>query len=193
MVRLFSRERADAVEAPADRAAAMAQLTAYLLMTATSAHTALYPSDRLPTSPSPTVASSSGPVVFSDPAEARVWFEQEHANVLRIVRQQAAAGQCLEEVRDLSLTAIKFLTVAGYAGEQEQFGRLAIEVVGQLEDKPGSAYARNVLGVAMMQQGRPREAVVLLEQSLALQRELGDRLAEAACLNNLGNAVARHR
>jgi tetratricopeptide (TPR) repeat protein len=189
VVRLYARERGHAVEPAADRTAAMGRLATWLLTMATRAHNALYPHDPPPGQPAATGDGAGDGAVALTPAEAWTWFEREHTNLLMIARQLMAAGQCFAEVRDLALTGVKFITVSGYAMEQEQFGRLAVEAADRLGDKTGSALALKVVAVAMLQQGRPREAVPLLERSLRVHRDLGDRLDEAACLNNLGNAL----
>lgn len=187
IVRLYARERAQAVDDPSHREQALGRLTAWLLATTIRAARLLYPQDRFG------IDEPTGPVRPDPPlhtvADAWDWFDREHTNLLLIARQQTAAGRTLTEVGDLALVAAKFLDYAGYIAEQQQFGHLAVTAANRRGDRAGEASGLNIVAVALLRQGRIDDAIPLLERSLAVQRELGDRGREAAILNNLGNAL----
>ncbi|GAB3158441.1 hypothetical protein GCM10027290_61690 [Micromonospora sonneratiae] len=183
-VRIFARERAQAVELPSEREAAMHRLTSALLSTSVAAIRLLYPHDQHHAG---LVADPTDPQLTSR-STAWAWLEREHTSLLAIARQQFAAGQSLAEIRDLALTLTRFIEVAGYVAEQAQFGELTIETAQRLDDRGGVAMGLNILAIARLRQGRVDEGIDLLERRLVIQRELHDRAGEAACLNNLGNA-----
>lgn len=187
IVRLYARERAQAVDDPPHRAEALGRLTAWLLAATTRAARLLYPHDRFGIE-EPAGPAHPGPPL-GNTADAWAWFEREHTNLLLIARQQTAAGRSLTEVRDLALVAAKFLDYAGYIAEQQQFGHLAVTAATRLDDRSGAASGLNIVAVALLRQGRLDEAIPLLERCLAVHRDLGDRSREAAVLNNLGNAL----
>jgi tetratricopeptide (TPR) repeat protein len=187
IVRLFARERAEMVERPPDREAALGRLTRYLFTTTASAAQLLYPHDQFPYRD--VARSTDHGHQLASTADAWAWFEREHTNLLVIARQRLAAGQDLAEVRDLVLVIIKFLDYAGYVTEQVQFGELGVEAAQRLGDRSANALALNVLAVAMLREERLDEGIALLRRILVIQRDLGDRAGEAACLNNLGNAL----
>ncbi|WP_326557466.1 tetratricopeptide repeat protein [Micromonospora sp. NBC_01796] len=187
LVRLFARERAEEVEPPPVRAAAMARLTGHLFGTTASAAHLLCPHERFPER---APARSSGhPHQLVSPVDAWAWFEREHTNLLVIARQRLATGHDLAEVRDLVLVVTRFLDDAGYVTEQVQFGELGVEATQRLGDRAANALALNVLAVAMLREGRLDQGVNLLRRVLITQRGLGDRAGEALCLNDLGNAL----
>lgn len=187
IVRLYARERAQAVDDLPHREEALGSLTAWLLAATIRAARLLYPDERFGID-EPTGPAHPGPPL-GDTADAWAWFEREHTNLLLIARQQTAAGQTLTEVRDLALVAAKFLDYAGYIAEQQQFGHLAVTAASRSDDRSGAASGLNIVAVALLREGRLDEAIPILEQCLAVQRELGDRSREAAILNNLGNAL----
>lgn len=55
-----------------------------------------------------------------------------------------------------------------------------------VEDKPGEAIAQGFLAGALFEQNLAKEALPLMEQSLAMFRALGDRVREAEMLNAVG-------
>ncbi|MFG3714631.1 tetratricopeptide repeat protein [Micromonospora sp. NPDC047730] len=187
IVRLYARERAQAVDDPHHRESALGNLTAWLLAATTRAARLLYPDDRFGID-EPTGPTRPGPPL-ADAADAWTWFEREHTNLLLVASQQATAGRALTEVRDLALVAVKFLDYAGHIAEQQQFGHLAASAASRCGDRSGEAAGLNIVAVALLRQGRLDEAIPILERCLAVQRELGDRSREAAILNNLGNAL----
>ncbi|MFK3979523.1 ATP-binding protein [Micromonospora sp. NPDC050397] len=187
IVRLFARERAEAVDPAPVREAALARLTGHLFATTTAAAHLLHPHDRFPDR-GPAGDGGRGHHL-GDAAQAWEWFEREHTNLLAVARQRLAAGQDLAGVRDLVLVTIRFLDYAGYVTEQVQFGELGVEATRRLGDRTANALALNILAVAMLREERLDEGIALLRRILLIQRELGDRAGEAGCLNNLGNAL----
>ncbi len=188
IVRLYARERAHALELPAEREAALNRLTTWLTATTAEAVQILHPEERFPVvTPIDSYKQSSPPM--SGTADAWGWVQREHTNLLGIARQQVAAGQALPEVRDLAILLARFIDYSGYAAVQEQFGQLAVEASQLLGDRSGVAWGLNIVAVAMLLQRRLDEGIPLLERILALQREIGNRAGEAACLNNLGCAL----
>ncbi|WP_329101204.1 tetratricopeptide repeat protein [Micromonospora sp. NBC_01699] len=187
IVRLFARERAEAVEPPPVREAALARLTGHLFTTTAAAARLLYPHEQFPDRDP--ARSSDHRHRLDGTADAWAWFEREHTNLLVIARQRLATGHDLAEIRDLVLVVIRFLDYAGYVTEQVQFGELGVEATQQLGDRAANALALNVLAVAMLREGRLDQGINLLRRILVIQRDLGDRSGEALCLNNLGNAL----
>ncbi|MER7002177.1 tetratricopeptide repeat protein [Dactylosporangium sp. NPDC000555] len=185
-VRLFARERAEATEPAAERAAALDRLMGHLRAVATTAARMLYPHDDLPSVDAPEAGAAAR---LTGKAEALAWLDREYRNLLAVARQQLAAGLSLTEVRDLALVVYRFVESSGYIAAQEQFGRLAVAAAELLGDHAGAVSTRNVLAVALLRDGRLDEGIEILERNLIAQRERGDRAGEASCLNNLGNAL----
>ncbi|MEV4629478.1 hypothetical protein AB0J90_24765 [Micromonospora sp. NPDC049523] len=165
IVRLFARERAEAVEPPPVRAAALARLTGYLFTTTMSAARLLHPYDRFPDRDP---ARPDGPGHPLDgTADAWAWFEREHTNLLVVARQRLAAGHDPAEVRDLVLVVIEFLHHAGYVTEQVRFGdlggeaaraRQALAVCREFDHRRGMGLAQQVLGDVHAALGRNGDA-----------------------------------
>lgn len=66
-----------------------------------------------------------------------------------------------------------------------------LDTFGELEFKEGIASALNLLGVVEQGTGNPRAARSLLERSLTVHRELGDRWREASVLEALAHSTGQ--
>jgi len=129
------------------------------------------------------------------PAAARAGIEHKLAQVHHRRGDWTNAERHYEAARKASTTLDEQARIladwslaAHRAGDGARAKRLATEALGLAErskDKRALAQAHNILGV--LGSGRPARAH--LETSVALARELGDREAHAAALNNLALAL----
>jgi tetratricopeptide (TPR) repeat protein len=94
-------------------------------------------------------------------------------------RERAATG--LRLVQALAL----FWYRHGYMTEGRRWLQRAIDLTAEDGGAP-LAHLAHWLGVLLQQQGEPRDALPLLERSLAIWRDLGDRDQQARELNSLG-------
>jgi predicted ATPase/class 3 adenylate cyclase/DNA-binding XRE family transcriptional regulator len=126
--------------------------------------------------------------------EQGIWLarlEREHDNLRAALRWTLERGEAERGLR-LAGALWRFWYVRGHVREGRQWldELLAMERSGQVRASPAArAKALNGAGVLATIQDDFEQATALYEQSLALQRDLGDRQGIAACLNNLGNVA----
>ena len=129
------------------------------------------------------------------PTSARAAIEHKLAQVhhrrgdwTNAERHYGAARKASTTLDEQARILADWSLAAHRAGDGARAKRLATEALGLAErskDKRALAQAHNILGV--LGSGRPARAH--LETSVALARELGDREAHAAALNNLALAL----
>jgi len=135
-----------------------------------------------------------------------------HRRMGRAHERQGAFDRALEAFdrargalrgQPLSLTSVRtadsLATVFVRLGRHSEAIELCRDALRWLDEHPttdggrgAEAWLRNTLGMALMHTGAFHAALQELERSLALKRELRDRLGEATLLNNLG-VVHYHR
>lgn len=123
-------------------------------------------------------------------AEQAPWLnrlEAEHDN-LRAALGWMLAEQRAEDGLRLAVRMERFWQIRGHISEGRQWLDRALAVGGEA---PPAARAKALHGAGFLAwiQGDHERATALDNQSVALQRELGDTLGIATSLNNLGNVV----
>ena len=116
-------------------------------------------------------------------------LEEEHDNLrqaLTFYTQDTEGAEAGEKGLRLGAALQQFWWTRGHLREgRERFGALLTHPQGQQRTK-ARADALNGAGILAWMQGEYGEARVLLEESLAIRREIGDRLGIAHSLSNLG-------
>ncbi|MGY0235092.1 AfsR/SARP family transcriptional regulator [Longispora urticae] len=156
LLRVYAAERA-ATDAPGERAAALARLSAHYLAAATGA---ARDADRHPHAPAT--------------AAARAWLDAERANLIT-----AAALE-----HRLSPVLTGYLQTHAHYGDGVRLHTLAVEATGN--DPVGHARALHDLGHAYLQQGHYATALEHLRRAAARYAELGDEAGEALALEVTG-------
>ncbi|HEY3502771.1 MAG TPA: BTAD domain-containing putative transcriptional regulator [Actinocatenispora sp.] len=124
----------------------------------------------------------------------RVWTRRgEHDSALR------AATRCQEEAERLGLRHLLACCLAtrghllrSTATDAEGslgYARRAVELFGELGDRPATAAAERELALALNRAGRSDEAFTVLERAVAGARELADPALSALVLNGYGVAL----
>ncbi|MGH4007755.1 MAG: tetratricopeptide repeat protein, partial [Pseudonocardiaceae bacterium] len=183
LVRLYARERADAEEPPAERAAAVDRLAgSYLAITRVA--------DRLLR---PYVAGDPGKsttqtavLTFANASQARSWLAVERHNLLRVVRAMSLTA----EAADLSTVLAVHFRDFGFSSDVRYLFGQALALARHLGDRQGEASALWGLGEVERLVGEYGQAREYYTQALTLARDLGDRGGEVDALWGLGE-VAR--
>jgi tetratricopeptide (TPR) repeat protein len=183
LLRLYSRDLAKADE-PECQAALLRVLDCYLAA-AEQATWLLHPTGttRIPAEPT---RCPHGGFALTSPADAGIWVETEHANLVLIAHQAAAAPAIAPKLRRLVAALDSPLDTQGYWPDLVTLHGLAAQTAQRLGDRSSEAFARYDLGWAYGRMGCSDEAVVATRRGLALYREIADRKGEMACLNVLG-------
>jgi predicted ATPase len=142
------------------------------------------------------LAEEGGPRVYGPDAE--LWLdrlERDHDNYRAALRWAEETGEAEISLR-LGAALYRFWWVRGHVGEGQQWllRALATEIGSQPADSPGTRRARAwalhaVAALISNGGGDSRVSRALLEESLALQRTLGDKKSIANCLHNLAMVV----
>lgn len=174
---LFAREQADHDEPEAQRHAALERMLDCYLATMQRAQQVLQPDD--PGGAGWRVAARTPPL--SSWTEARLWFEEERANLL------AAAHNAVHGPTPVPRFAARlaelmywFLVIRTNWAEMESINELALCAAQKDGDRRGEAVAHNDLGYAHLGLGRLDRAIACLERSKALFAELKDRQWESS-------------
>jgi tetratricopeptide (TPR) repeat protein len=180
LVRLYARERADAEEPPAERAAAVDRLAgSYLAIT--------HEADRLlrPYALNDLGQSTAGEaaLAFADASQAHTWLTVERHNLLGSVQTIIPTA----EAADLSsILAVHFLDF-GFWSDARYLYRQALTLYRHLDDPCGEADALWGLGEIEWRIAEYRQANEYYTQALALARHLDHRRAETEALRGLGH------
>jgi len=202
LVRLSAREHAARQHPEVERLAAMLRLLGFYTATAWHALALLRPDD-----PRLTRADqrwTSGGLRFSGAAEALAWLRADEANLLAAIAQATATpGVPATLAPRLAHALFGFFLTLGDRGdgvEADQTDQTALEVAGRASDRAVLAQAETDLGVAFELQAGYDQALASLQESLAMQRELGnlgvagDRLGwHDEALARLQESLAIHR
>ena len=182
LVRLYAYERARDDIQLEEVNHAVVRLWEYYRTTAESAGLALTMPDG---------ASSSGDrktEPFATRAEAVAWFEQERLNVLGAI---GFADTYRNGNAVVALTGV----VSGFLHHSRRFeealavARLTLRWVAGKPPTDVEAWARELVGSALLEVNRHEEAAEEYQQARALHRERGDRVGEARTVDQLGSAI----
>jgi DNA-binding SARP family transcriptional activator/Tfp pilus assembly protein PilF len=188
LLRVYSFERAVADLAGTEREAAVGRLLGWYMRTADAAAAAVSPSHRY-TVPLEVSDRDAQPLTFSAAEEALAWYDSERVNVLSATRQAAASGR-----HDIAwrLPAPLFLVfnIRGNWADCIATHRIALDSALRVGNRQGEAWILNNLGYALGTTGDP-EGVGHLEGSLAIRREIADRMGEAQAAANLADTYQR--
>jgi tetratricopeptide (TPR) repeat protein len=123
---------------------------------------------------------------FSATDDALAWYDSERVNVVAATRQAAASG--LHDIAwRLPAPLISMFNRRGNWADCIATHRIALESARHAGNRQGEAWVLNNLGQALGFT-HMSEGIELLERSLAIRREIGDRLGEVQAANNLSDA-----
>ncbi|MEU1543677.1 tetratricopeptide repeat protein [Actinacidiphila glaucinigra] len=134
----------------------------------------------------------SAMLAFRDRAEALVWLDAEHSNLVAAVHSAHAHGLLGIAIVLPSLLG-DYLDLRHYTDDLLAVTRLGLEVAQTLNDPPSEAVAWGNLGVALREVRRFDEAITACTNARDLFHALGDTHGEAAAWDNLGNALTEVR
>lgn len=184
IIRVFARDQLLMHDTPQVQRAALERMAGGWLALAEQAHRRVYGGDYTilhGTAPRWQPPASYVEQALADPRE---WLDSEHANLCAVVAQSAAAG--LDEVAwDLAVTLVTQFESRGYLDTWEKTHRQALDAVRRTANARGTAALLGSLGTMYISRRQPREARGVLEESLALFEELGDRHGLALCRRDL--------
>ncbi len=178
LVREYASERASDEDPPSVRQAARSNLADYLLATASLAMDVCYPGD---TRRRPRVeAAKTATPDLTDPDAALTWLEAEHPALVTSVE----VGEPLHSVQ-LSLTVFRHLNRDRWSTALAMSTR-ALSAARSLADPVLTARTLHDVTAALLELGRPEEAVPVLEEAAELLRTTEDRDGEIRTLVLLG-------
>jgi len=176
LLRAYAAEQVRVAAGDPAHCAAIHRVLDFYLYTAAAANRLLNPA-RDPidlASPQPGARSQE----FGDPAEARSWFETEHAVLLAMIAL-AAEHRFDTHAWQLPWTLTDFLDWQGHWRDWITVQRTAVAAAQRLGDRAAQARAYRSLGDACSRLGCFDEAHTDLAQALGLFHEVGDHIGEA--------------
>ncbi|MGB3441773.1 MAG: tetratricopeptide repeat protein [Actinophytocola sp.] len=183
LVREFAAHRAESDEPVPERQAATRRLASFYLASAVHASHTLYPS-RLAASEL-AVERGVEPVVPTDSAQAKEWFDLERANLLAMIRNAAATGHHDHAWR-LTDAAVIFFDRHGYYEDSLAAQKIATSSAQEASDRVGEASSLVGLGRVYLTIGEHREARRHLDTALRIVDDIGHEAGQAAVLGLLG-------
>jgi DNA-binding SARP family transcriptional activator len=188
LLRFYATERAQAEESEADRGEAVAQLLRWYLTTAYTGAGIVSP-HRYQVSLEDNLAPA--PSHLTSVEDVLAWYDSERENVLAAIRQAAAAG--LHDVAwQLSATLLPVFNRRNNWADCIIANRIGVDSARRTGHRAGEAWVLQNLGQALAKL-RDKEAFPVLEQALAIRREIGDRTGEAQTAITLGDAYHKLR
>jgi DNA-binding SARP family transcriptional activator len=188
LLRFYATERARAEESEADRGEAVARLLRWYLATAhVGAGIASPHRYRVPLGDEPAVA----PMSLASVEDVLAWYDSERENVLAAIRQAAATG--LHDVAwPLAATLYPVFNRRNNWTDCIIANRIGVASARLDGHRWGEAWALQNLGQGLARL-RDKEALSVLEQALAICREIGDRAGEARTAISLADAYHKLR
>ncbi|MEO3876032.1 BTAD domain-containing putative transcriptional regulator [Nonomuraea sp. B12E4] len=173
LVRAFARERAEAEETPADRAAALARALGGWLALTEHANDALWGGDYLLLHGQAARwrAREGAEHLMADPLS---WYESERANIVAAVGQAARIGAS-ELCWDLVGSALHLFEAKGHYDEWRQAHALALAAARQASDVKGVAVMSAAAAVLNSQQYRYDSALAELATAMTLYERIGEQ------------------
>ncbi|WP_034486587.1 AfsR/SARP family transcriptional regulator [Actinomadura oligospora] len=182
LLRLYARQRAEADEPAAERAAALRRLVDFCLATTRAAHLAVNPGDGR------AHASGSSGASFPDPEAARDWLSAEAPGLLAVIAQAARAG-LTGPAADLLLLTDALVVSGFHARACEQAAHAVIDASSQRRDRRAEGRAHLLLGWLHYYANRIADAEAVCRIALDRARETGDTWTAADALSRLGNCA----
>jgi tetratricopeptide (TPR) repeat protein len=184
LLRVYAAERAEAGVPAGERAAAAARLLGWYMRSADAAATAVAPHRyNIPLD----AAGDEVPArSFATSEEALAWYDDERANLVAATRQ-AAESRLHEIAWRLPAPLFQIFSSRGNWADCIATNRIALESARAAGNRQAEAWILNSLGDALGFTRHP-EGIDCLERSLAIRREIGDRMGEAQAVNNLADA-----
>ena len=182
LLRLFATERAQAEEPEEARRAAVARLLQWYLRMAVTAADILAPERyRVPLDEPPPPS-----LLLSSAEAALAWYDSQRAGVIAAIRQAAAAG--MHDIAWRLATALfPLLNRRASWTDCITAHRIAVNSARMAGSRQGEAWALQNLGGGLAVIG-DTEALVRLEEALAIRREIGDSAGEARTWVTLSQA-----
>jgi DNA-binding SARP family transcriptional activator len=184
LLRVYASERAVADLSSPERDAAIGRLLGWYMRTADAAAQVILP-HRYQV---PLAAGRAEHPALSFPAvdDALAWYDSERVNVVAATRQAAECG--LHDIAwRLPAPLISMFNRRGNWADCIATHRIALDSARQAGNRQGEAWVLNNLGQALGFT-HMSEGIELLERSVAIRREIGDRLGEVQAANNLSDA-----
>jgi DNA-binding SARP family transcriptional activator/tetratricopeptide (TPR) repeat protein len=176
LLRAYAAEQCREQQTSTACRAAVQRLLDYYLHSAYAAERVLHPArDPIALAPLP---PGPPPAAVRDDAQARAWFEVEHANLLAAVRVAAEEGYPAHVWR-LAWSLATHLQRAGHWRDWESTQLLGLAAARSIGDRTGELCALRSLGRMRARFGAYDDAGAHLAQALELAERTGDRLALA--------------
>jgi tetratricopeptide (TPR) repeat protein len=188
LLRVYAAERAADDVLAAERDAAVTRLLTWYMRTAGAAATAVSPR-RFNIAVDGPDEDDVAPLAFAAAEEALAWYDSERANLVSATRQAAGSGQHDVAWR-LPTPLFMIFESRGNWADCIATHRIALDSARLVGNRQAEAWVLNNLGDALGVTGHP-EGIGYLEQSLAIRREIGDRMGEVHSANNLADAYQR--
>jgi tetratricopeptide (TPR) repeat protein len=176
LLRAYAAEQVCAVADDPGHRAAIHRVLDYYLYTAAAASRLLNPA-RDPIDLAPPQLGAR-PQEFGDPAQARSWFETEHAVLLAVIALSAEHRFDIHAWQ-LPWTLTDFFDWQGHWRDWIAVQRTAVAAAQRLGDRAAQARAYRSLGDACSRLGCFDEAHTDLARALGLFHEVGDHIGEA--------------
>jgi DNA-binding SARP family transcriptional activator/tetratricopeptide (TPR) repeat protein len=183
LLRFYASERATEAESGEDRAAAIRRLLTWYACTADAAADAVAPHRYRP----PGDALPEGEAMHLDSVNAALaWYDSERDNVLAAARQAAATGSHDVAWR-VPVSLFPLFSRRRNIAECITGTRIAVASARTAGHPLGEAWALQNLGQALAKGGDP-ESLPILEQALAIRRDVDDRNGQAQTAISLADA-----
>ncbi|WP_081687322.1 ATP-binding protein [Glycomyces tenuis] len=183
LVRLFAARVAAREETRGDLDAAFARLVECYLHFAFQAAARLHPNKRRFTGGA--ADHDAGLPGFADQPAALSWFQSERGNLEAAV-VAAERADLTEQAWHLATAFNAFFVHDPDAGPHAEVNRIAFDIARRTADRRKEAFTLGDSGRQLLAAGRHREAIVCLERSVVLKRDLGEYGDAALTLANIG-------
>jgi len=185
LLRAYATERAMAEEQEEGRAAAVERLLEWYLYTAdAAAHRVAPHRTHIPLEVAADRAAGFGAMRFETSEEAFSWYDSERENIVAATRQAGQVGLHYVAWR-LPAGLFPVFNRRDAWADIIAIHRIAVDSAVLAGARAGEGWVRQNLGQALARIRDP-EALMHLEQALAIRREFGDRAGEAQTALSLG-------
>jgi DNA-binding SARP family transcriptional activator/tetratricopeptide (TPR) repeat protein len=181
--REFAAFRAERDESPDGRQAAERRILSFYLHSAGHANHVLYPY-RTTLSALP-VEDNVEPVTFDDAAAAKLWFDQERANLIAAVRFASSRGHHTHAPR-IADVVTGYLDRHGRYGDSRTVRELAVSSAHAAADRDTEMSSLEGLGMVQMIMGDHAQSRRSLNTALRYAMEDRNERAQDTCLHLLG-------
>jgi DNA-binding SARP family transcriptional activator len=183
LLRLYAVERAGQDDTAQSRGQAMARLLAWYLHTL-KACAEMLGGHQPPVTPGPPPARVRI-LAIDDLGAALDWLKAERSSLIQAVTLAAAHGMD-EACWQLAWLVLKFMTWEGTWSDQIPVTEAGLAAAERSGNKTAIAGLLVALGIALSGTGEHAAAIGHYDRSIAIWRELGDKLGESRALSNLG-------